>query len=397
MTICIENYLSLNKILLLTVGLWLYHRTKLVEFHLFFFTAFLTSFIIVQFTVFLTAECTSDIVIKILSYISLSSLCLIYYTSFYINSDTMKYILDNFQDICNELKDEDEIAIMKEYLNVSKRFTHIVSLYAIGSLLFFIFLPIFPQVLGIFTFINVSITENLMVQVMREYFIDQEKYSYFILLHLDAAICIVVISLTAIGSLFVNCCIYICGIFRIASYRVEQAMVIPFQSIKLSNEFRIQERLIHAIDIHRKGIELCSVFISSFEKLFCFMISTVIICLSLNLYELFQAVKFKSTLSELFMQCTCVNTLLVFILIANCIGQEITNHYNHMFISAYNLQWYETPVFIQKIILFLLQKGTKNFRIVFGGLIVVSMESAAMLLSTSISYFTVLYSAQQTS
>jgi hypothetical protein len=39
----------------------------------------------------------------------------------------MKYILDNFQDICNELKDEDEIAIMKEYLNVSKRFTHIVS------------------------------------------------------------------------------------------------------------------------------------------------------------------------------------------------------------------------------------------------------------------------------
>jgi len=45
------------------------------------------------------------------------------------------------------------------------------------------------------------------------------------------------------------------------SYRVEQAMTIPFQSTKLSNEFRIQERLLHAIDIHRKGME--SVFIIS--------------------------------------------------------------------------------------------------------------------------------------
>jgi len=43
------------------------------------------------------------------------------------------------------------------------------------------------------------------------------------------------------------------------SYCVEQAMVIPFQNIKLSNEFGIKERLVHAIDIHRKGME--SVFI----------------------------------------------------------------------------------------------------------------------------------------
>jgi len=48
MTICIENHFSLNKIFFLTVGLWPYHRTKLVEFHFFLFVAILTSFIIVQ-------------------------------------------------------------------------------------------------------------------------------------------------------------------------------------------------------------------------------------------------------------------------------------------------------------------------------------------------------------
>jgi len=44
MTICIENHFSLNKMLLLIVGLWPYHRTKLIEFHQFFFTAILTNF-----------------------------------------------------------------------------------------------------------------------------------------------------------------------------------------------------------------------------------------------------------------------------------------------------------------------------------------------------------------
>jgi len=48
MTICIENHFNLNKILLLIVGLWPYHRTKLTEFHHLFFTTILTSFVIVQ-------------------------------------------------------------------------------------------------------------------------------------------------------------------------------------------------------------------------------------------------------------------------------------------------------------------------------------------------------------
>jgi len=55
-----------------------------------------------------------------------------------------------------------------------------------------------------------------MMQVIREYFIDQEKYFYFILLHLDAAMCIGAISLLAAGTLFMAYFKHICGIFRVA-------------------------------------------------------------------------------------------------------------------------------------------------------------------------------------
>jgi hypothetical protein len=39
----------------------------------------------------------------------------------------VKYLLQNLQDICNELKDAEEIAIIKTCGNNSKRFTLIVS------------------------------------------------------------------------------------------------------------------------------------------------------------------------------------------------------------------------------------------------------------------------------
>jgi hypothetical protein len=84
-----------------------------------------------------------------------------------------------------------------------------------SNLFLLILLPTLPRLLGIFIFINVSET-NLMMQVMREYFIDQEKYSYFILLHLDATICIGAISLMAVGTFFLGYIKHICGIFRIA-------------------------------------------------------------------------------------------------------------------------------------------------------------------------------------
>jgi hypothetical protein len=85
----------------------------------------------------------------------------------------------------------------------------------VSNLLLFILLPTFPRVLGIFIFINASET-NIMMQLLSKHFIVQEKYFYFILLHLDVAICIGAISLTATGTLFIGCYKHICGMFTIA-------------------------------------------------------------------------------------------------------------------------------------------------------------------------------------
>ncbi|XP_018300404.1 uncharacterized protein [Mycetomoellerius zeteki] len=80
--------------------------------------------------------------------------------------------------------------------------------------------------------------------------------------------------------------------------------------------------------------------------------------------------------------------------LANYTGQNIIDHNNYVFITAYSIQWYMTPIYIQKMILFLLQRGTKNFTLNLKGLFVGSFECFAMLVKASVSYFVVIYSTQ---
>ncbi|EGI64315.1 hypothetical protein G5I_07301 [Acromyrmex echinatior] len=63
--------------------------------------------------------------------------------------------------------------------------------------------------------------------------------------------------------------------------------------------------------------------------------------------------------------------------LANYAGQEITDHNDHIFFTAYNVRWYIAPIHIQKMILFLLQIGNKAFGMQIGGLFVASINCFA--------------------
>ncbi|XP_024887910.1 uncharacterized protein LOC112464883 isoform X2 [Temnothorax curvispinosus] len=139
-------------------------------------------------------------------------------------------------------------------------------------------------------------------------------------------------------------------------------------------------------------MEFTDFLISNFEGSFFFLIAIGVTCLSLNLFRL---ASYSDEIDKLLIPFIIINILYVYLFLANHTAQEITDHNEYLFATVYNVQWYTAPLHIQKIILFLLQKGTKPFYINLGGIFVASLESAAMLMSTSISYFTVLYSTRE--
>ncbi|XP_011690173.1 PREDICTED: uncharacterized protein LOC105451433 [Wasmannia auropunctata] len=85
---------------------------------------------------------------------------------------------------------------------------------------------------------------------------------------------------------------------------------------------------------------------------------------------------------------------ILYMFIANNVGQNIIDHNSDIFFTAYNVQWYRAPLHIQRMILFLLQRETKKFTLNVCGLFDASIECFAMLVKTSVSYFTVIYSTR---
>ncbi|XP_012062193.1 PREDICTED: uncharacterized protein LOC105625475, partial [Atta cephalotes] len=121
---------------------------------------------------------------------------------------------------------------------------------------------------------------------MMEYFIDQEKYFYLTLLHIYAIIYIGAATTLAIGAMLITYFQYICGMFRIAGYRIEHAININIQqNITLKNKILMNEGIICAVEIHRQAMKLSKHLLSMFEiMMFCLIVFGVIF-LTLNLFR----------------------------------------------------------------------------------------------------------------
>ncbi|EZA58870.1 hypothetical protein X777_00565, partial [Ooceraea biroi] len=109
---------------------------------------------------------------------------------------------------------------------------------------------------------------------------------------------------------------------------------------------------------------------------------------------IFQAI-YLNRMDDFLIHCSFTVCTLTCSLGCNYMGQAYIDHYNNVFSTVYNVRWYVACVRVQRLILFLLQKGTKPYGMKFGGLYTLSLESFAMLSTASISYFTVLCSLQK--
>ncbi|KAL6433504.1 hypothetical protein ACFW04_006542 [Cataglyphis niger] len=381
----IEKYFSLNKILLLAIGLWPYQQSNFTRFQFIVLSSILTTNIIFQCMIFVSQRCTLDLITKILSSVFFFTLFAIKYNMFSVKA--VKDLLEQLLHIYNELKDENEIAIIDKYGYNGKRYTVVLTILAVINILAFIIASFWSNILNVILPTNASRSHHLLI--MTEHLIDQEKYFYLILLHTIASFCIGMIALLATGTMILTYLLHICGMFKIASYRIECAMSIDMlQNINLKKNLLILNGLIYAVDIHRQAMKLSKHLQYSCETMmFCFIIIWVV-SMSLNLFRL------ASSKDELILPFVYAIVAILYMFLANYMGQILTNHNHHVFVTVYNVRWYITPLYIQRIILFLLQQNSRNFTLNVGGLFYASIECFAMLVNTSVSYFTVLYSTR---
>ncbi|RLU21352.1 hypothetical protein DMN91_005725 [Ooceraea biroi] len=396
--ICIQTQdFNINRILLLLIGLWPYQRSKMVHFQVILFFGIMACSVILQITIFITIECTTDILISIVSTTLYVLAYMIIYISFWINMHTVRYLLEQLQCICNELKDANEITIIKKYGNKTKCQTIMLLSITLCGLLIFISLTIWPRIIDIdiVLLINDSQPCHARHAIITEYFLDEERYFYLVLLQMYVTFFIGGFTMTATGTMLLGYIKYICGMFKIASYRIEHAMMINMlENIKVKEEIGINKRIIYGIQIHSKAMKFSKFLISSFEGMFLASICIAILVLSLNLFGMFRYVLVKDA-GKSVLHSIMVVLLLVLMFLANSASQDIIDYNNDVFSAACNIQWYVAPLRTQKLILFLLQRGNTIFNLRIAGVFTGSFECFATMTKQAISYFTVIYSTQQ--
>ncbi|XP_071638344.1 uncharacterized protein [Temnothorax longispinosus] len=381
-----DQYFTVNRILLLTIGLWPYQQSNFTTFQYIFISVILTAIIVFQLTTFLTLNCTSELLMNVLSSVSFFIIFMIKYNMFRFHIENVKDLLMQFQHVRNKLKDKNEIAIIKKYDYTAKRYTVSLITLAACTISLSIIFQFWTNMADVDSPTNVSRSYYFLFKM--EYFIDQEKYFYLILLHINVAVCFGMVIMLGIGTMFIACIQHTCGMFRIASYRIEHAINIKTgQNITLENEILMTEGTICAVDIHRLNKHLMSVL----EIMFFCLIVCCVACLSLNL---FQITSFENDAKNFLMPFVCALACTIYMFLSNLMGQIVIDHNNHVFTTAYNVQWYKTPLHIQRMILFMLQIGIKEFCLNIGGVFDASIEGFATLVKASISYFTVIHSTR---
>ncbi|XP_025073951.1 uncharacterized protein LOC112552579 [Pogonomyrmex barbatus] len=129
--------------------------------------------------------------------------------------------------------------------------------------------------------------------------------------------------------------------------------------------------------------------------MFFLMIVAGMMCTAINYFRIFQIVSFGFDTEKFLSSIVFAQTYVLYLCIGCHIGQQIIDHNKLVFETVYNVQWYIAPLQIQKMILFLLQRGSKTFTLNIAGLFIDSLEGAATLMKAILSYFTFLHSTQR--
>ncbi|KAH0944515.1 Or9e31 [Eciton burchellii] len=393
-----KRYFSLNRIILLAVGLWPYQQSKVVQLQSALFLSILISSIIFQLSRFFYVEYTFDptIGIRIFCIFLNFTFYTVIYISFSVRMKNMRSLLDWLQYLYNNLKDKTEIAIYDKYGNIAKRVTFIFIITAVCVFLILITIQTWSNIIDIIAPNNSNIYAHQLKVLVYKYFAVQGKYFHLFLVYLNAVVTIGLIALLATGTMLLSYFKHICGMFRIASYRLEQAMQKDMlQNITLHYyEIMIYKKMISAVDIHRKAMEFAKFLIKSMEPLLFLEMMMTVLYVSFNLYGISRNESFTQKIEETILHLLALIFIFICMFLINFAGQEVTDYSNYAFRTAYNISWYQAPLHIQKLILFLSLRSNKTFYLNMGGLFMLSIEFFASLTSASISYFTVMLSFQ---
>ncbi|XP_043580625.1 putative odorant receptor 92a isoform X1 [Bombus pyrosoma] len=113
-----------------------------------------------------------------------------------------------------------------------------------------------------------------------------------------------------------------------------------------------------------------------------------------NVLQLSKTITDAKDEKEIFIYIFLLFSYLAFLYLCCYSGQIMIDRSQDVFKESYNSTWYCMPIKAQKLLLFMMLRSSTESVINLFGFFVASHVGFSKLLSTSFSYFTVIYSSQ---
>ncbi|XP_071630142.1 uncharacterized protein [Temnothorax longispinosus] len=346
-----ERYYKLNRILLLSLGLWPYQVSTLKKTQIIFFQTLFISFLLCQCNTFLVKQHSSNCIAKIFMFIIINCVYIIKYNACLLLSDNIKYIFDRVRYDWNMLKAQSELEVIRRYADNAKLYTICFTCLITSSLLVLLTIICLPLILDVIVPMNESRPRQLVINV--EYFVDEETYFFPILTHIVLNQYAGSMTVVAIATILIAYVLHACAMFKIAS--------------------------------------LANILTNSFATLYFVLIGFGLASTSLSFFNFINAVISLEKM-DILVCCIVILTHLYYLFVGNYVGQNIIDDSTGICQATYNAQWYAAPLCMQKFILLIMQRSNRKSSLTAGGLFDASLEGFATLISMSVSYVMVLQS-----
>ncbi|XP_011861084.1 PREDICTED: odorant receptor 22c-like [Vollenhovia emeryi] len=390
-----SHYYRVNRILLTCLGLWPYYTQRTNYVYSTFLFLLLLSNVFFQLSSFIVKGYSVDRLLNIFSILGITLYYTVKYFAMFTNSSKVRELMEQIRYDWNTLKEKEEFKIIRHRANIGRSCTIILLIWIYTTTFVFILMLSSPSILDIAMPLNES-RSLWQISVMVELFVNEEKYIGLLTFYLLLSGFIGISTMIAVETFVLMYVQHTCAMFQITSYRIERIVNNSQMKWLISPEkFSIHKSLVETVDGHQNAIESIDSLKNTFSIAHFFAIPLSVSSLSINLYLLCERVM-AGDIGGTSILLLYVFSHFCYMLLCTYTGQLVIDHSDDIFKKICNTRWYEAPLSTQKCLMMITYRSMKTCTMMIClGLFVPSLPGFATLVSSSLSYFMVLYSVRR--
>ncbi|KAI4496181.1 hypothetical protein M0802_008048 [Mischocyttarus mexicanus] len=317
----------------------------------------------------------SDIALENFAPFLVSLMIVVKIVNFIFNSAKMKKLLVTMQDDWRmAMKKDEEIRILRDYYSIGTLLSKGYAVCVYGSMMPFLMVPVMT-LSSRFLGLAGNETEQYPLIFHAEYFVNIEKYYYFVLIHSYFASIGFCAAVVGIDTMFVFYVQHICGIIMILGNRLENVIKDGDMDVDIYPDKANDKTSKIAGDcvvLHNHILQYSQMIESANTMSFFVQLGLNMVCIS---FTGFQAVMHLNKPDEALRYGSFAMAQTCHLLFESLPAQQLYDHSIRVCEYAGNGNWYRASLRTRKILNFMILRSQKPIQLTAGKLYILNLEN----------------------